>query len=86
MNSQVFPPRLKSFILYQELDLYSRDPERSMWTVLLVLNNGINVIIFIFVGSGFDDLTTLIIGIIFVFLITDVSFLSVNKQLIWSDD
>ncbi|XP_060933258.1 ankyrin repeat and SOCS box protein 15 [Limanda limanda] len=27
MNSQVFPPRLKSFILYQELDLYNQDPE-----------------------------------------------------------
>ncbi|XP_044050152.1 ankyrin repeat and SOCS box protein 15-like isoform X2 [Siniperca chuatsi] len=30
MNSLVFPPRLKSFILYQELDLYSLDPERIM--------------------------------------------------------
>ncbi|XP_071316354.1 ankyrin repeat and SOCS box protein 15-like isoform X2 [Trachinotus anak] len=30
MNSHVFPPRLKSFILYQELDLYSQDPERIM--------------------------------------------------------
>uniref|UniRef100_A0A3B4USX6 Ankyrin repeat and SOCS box containing 15 n=1 Tax=Seriola dumerili TaxID=41447 RepID=A0A3B4USX6_SERDU len=30
MNSHVFPPRLKNFILYQELDLYSRDPERIM--------------------------------------------------------
>ncbi|XP_041652394.1 ankyrin repeat and SOCS box protein 15-like [Cheilinus undulatus] len=30
MNSHVFPPRLKSFILYQELDLYSQDPERLM--------------------------------------------------------
>ncbi|KAM3608589.1 uncharacterized protein V6R79_001329 [Siganus canaliculatus] len=28
MNSGVFPPRLKSFILYQELDPYSLDPER----------------------------------------------------------
>nr|XP_020449148.1 ankyrin repeat and SOCS box protein 15-like [Monopterus albus] len=28
MNSHVFPPRLRSFILYQELDLYSQDPER----------------------------------------------------------
>ncbi|CAB1437387.1 unnamed protein product [Pleuronectes platessa] len=27
MNSHVFPPRLKSFILYQELDLYNQDPE-----------------------------------------------------------
>ncbi|XP_028286394.1 ankyrin repeat and SOCS box protein 15-like isoform X2 [Parambassis ranga] len=27
MNSHVFPPRLKSFLLYQELDLYSQDPE-----------------------------------------------------------
>ncbi|XP_029288917.1 ankyrin repeat and SOCS box protein 15-like isoform X2 [Cottoperca gobio] len=32
MNSHVFPPRLKSFILYQELDLYSQDPERITWT------------------------------------------------------
>ncbi|XP_076589621.1 dynein axonemal heavy chain 12-like [Chaetodon auriga] len=30
MNSRIFPPRLKSFILYQELDLYSQDPERIM--------------------------------------------------------
>ncbi|XP_069019627.1 ankyrin repeat and SOCS box protein 15-like isoform X1 [Embiotoca jacksoni] len=30
MNSNVFPPRLKSFILYEELDLYSKDPERNM--------------------------------------------------------
>ncbi|XP_033181902.1 ankyrin repeat and SOCS box protein 15-like [Anabas testudineus] len=30
MNSHVFPPRLRSFILYQELDLYSQDPERIM--------------------------------------------------------
>ncbi|KAL7401944.1 hypothetical protein ABVT39_007200 [Epinephelus coioides] len=30
MNSHVFPPRLKSFILYQELDLYSQDPECIM--------------------------------------------------------
>ncbi|KAM7003188.1 ankyrin repeat and SOCS box protein 15-like isoform 1-T1 [Tautogolabrus adspersus] len=30
MNSHVFPPRLKNFILYQELDLYSQDPERIM--------------------------------------------------------
>ncbi|XP_023275716.1 ankyrin repeat and SOCS box protein 15-like isoform X1 [Seriola lalandi dorsalis] len=30
MNSHVFPPRLKNFILYQELDLYNRDPERIM--------------------------------------------------------
>ncbi|XP_068170117.1 ankyrin repeat and SOCS box protein 15-like isoform X2 [Antennarius striatus] len=28
MNSSVFPPRLKSFILFHELDLYSQDPER----------------------------------------------------------
>nr|XP_046250926.1 ankyrin repeat and SOCS box protein 15-like isoform X2 [Scatophagus argus] len=28
MNSHIFPPRLKSFLLYQELDLYSQDPER----------------------------------------------------------
>ncbi|XP_055365597.1 ankyrin repeat and SOCS box protein 15-like isoform X2 [Betta splendens] len=30
MNSHVFPPRLRSFILYQELDLYSQDQERIM--------------------------------------------------------
>ncbi|KAK2842773.1 hypothetical protein Q5P01_012973 [Channa striata] len=30
MNSRVFPPRLKSFILFHELDLYSQDPERTM--------------------------------------------------------
>ncbi|XP_031724169.1 ankyrin repeat and SOCS box protein 15-like [Anarrhichthys ocellatus] len=30
MNSHVFPPRLKSFLLYQELDLYSQDPERTI--------------------------------------------------------
>ncbi|KAM8751676.1 ankyrin repeat and SOCS box protein 15-like isoform 2-T3 [Acanthopagrus schlegelii] len=30
MSSHLFPPRLKSFILYHELDLYSRDPERIM--------------------------------------------------------
>ncbi|XP_060892130.1 ankyrin repeat and SOCS box protein 15-like isoform X1 [Labrus mixtus] len=30
MDSHVFPPRLKSFILYRELDLYSQDPERIM--------------------------------------------------------
>ncbi|XP_068424760.1 ankyrin repeat and SOCS box protein 15-like [Clinocottus analis] len=30
MNSQVFPPRLRSYLLYQELDLYSQDPERIM--------------------------------------------------------
>uniref|UniRef100_A0A665U3H4 Ankyrin repeat and SOCS box containing 15 n=1 Tax=Echeneis naucrates TaxID=173247 RepID=A0A665U3H4_ECHNA len=31
MNSRVFPPRLKTFILYQELDLYSpQGPERIM--------------------------------------------------------
>ncbi|XP_051238458.1 ankyrin repeat and SOCS box protein 15-like isoform X2 [Dicentrarchus labrax] len=29
MNS-CFPPRLKNFILYQELDLYSQDPEHTM--------------------------------------------------------
>ncbi|XP_037624417.1 ankyrin repeat and SOCS box protein 15-like isoform X2 [Sebastes umbrosus] len=30
MNSHLFPPGLKSFILYQELDLYSQGPERIM--------------------------------------------------------
>ncbi|XP_067446977.1 ankyrin repeat and SOCS box protein 15-like isoform X1 [Thunnus thynnus] len=30
MNSDIFPPRLKNFILYQELNLYSQDPERIM--------------------------------------------------------
>ncbi|XP_063767068.1 ankyrin repeat and SOCS box protein 15-like isoform X2 [Eleginops maclovinus] len=30
MDSHVFPPRLKHFILYQELDLYSQDLERIM--------------------------------------------------------
>uniref|UniRef100_A0A3B5B1T0 Ankyrin repeat and SOCS box protein 15-like n=1 Tax=Stegastes partitus TaxID=144197 RepID=A0A3B5B1T0_9TELE len=30
MNSQVFPPRLKRFILYEDLDLYSQDPECIM--------------------------------------------------------
>ncbi|XP_059191009.1 ankyrin repeat and SOCS box protein 15-like [Centropristis striata] len=29
MNSDIFPPRLKSFILYQELDLYSQDSEHT---------------------------------------------------------
>ncbi|XP_045894603.1 ankyrin repeat and SOCS box protein 15-like [Micropterus dolomieu] len=28
MNSHVFPPRLKRFILYHEFDLYSKDPEQ----------------------------------------------------------
>ncbi|XP_040018896.2 ankyrin repeat and SOCS box protein 15 [Gasterosteus aculeatus] len=32
MSSQVFPPRLRSFLLYQELDLYSRDPRRIVPT------------------------------------------------------
>ncbi|XP_078112139.1 ankyrin repeat and SOCS box protein 15-like [Sander vitreus] len=30
MNSHIFPPRLKSYILYQELDLYSQDSECIM--------------------------------------------------------
>ncbi|XP_029993489.1 ankyrin repeat and SOCS box protein 15-like [Sphaeramia orbicularis] len=30
MNSHIFPPRLKSLILYQELDLYNQDHERIM--------------------------------------------------------
>ncbi|XP_070687188.1 ankyrin repeat and SOCS box protein 15-like [Pempheris klunzingeri] len=30
MNSHIFPPRLKNFILYQELNLYSQDTERIM--------------------------------------------------------
>ncbi|KAM9352622.1 ankyrin repeat and SOCS box protein 15-like [Symphorus nematophorus] len=30
MNSHVFPPRLKKYLLYQELDLYSHDPEHIM--------------------------------------------------------
>uniref|UniRef100_A0A672H894 Ankyrin repeat and SOCS box containing 15 n=1 Tax=Salarias fasciatus TaxID=181472 RepID=A0A672H894_SALFA len=29
MNSGLFPPGLKGFLLYEELDLYSRDPERT---------------------------------------------------------
>ncbi|KAK7891181.1 hypothetical protein WMY93_023144 [Mugilogobius chulae] len=28
--TSMFPPRLKSFILYQELDLYSRDPQNNL--------------------------------------------------------
>ncbi|XP_037836942.1 dynein heavy chain 12, axonemal isoform X2 [Kryptolebias marmoratus] len=30
MGSNIFPPRLRRFILYEELDLYSQDPKRLM--------------------------------------------------------
>lgn len=59
MNSHVIPPRLKSFILYQELDLYSQDPERIMWTVMFVFKDCNYFLIFVI--FGFEKHKTVII-------------------------
>lgn len=74
MSSQLFPPRLKSFILYQELDLYSQDPERIMWgrVDLLLALKGWDCFL-IFVICGCDERNTVwmtLVSINCIFIIT----------------